>query len=88
MNNIPSSNLVQAYFDDIPVLQPYLGLTAHTNARWPKLLSATASTAMLRGNEKTYVPVKMRSPGMRVTPWLRKEIVFSTPKIMSEVSPS
>lgn len=33
----------------------------------------------------TYVPVKMISPGSRVVPWLRKEIVFLIPKIISLV---
>lgn len=37
------------------------------------------------GSRFTYVPVKIRSPGWRVTPWLRKETAFRTLKIMSEV---
>lgn len=33
----------------------------------------------------TYVPVNIKSPGSRVVPWLRKLIVFATPKTMSFV---
>ena len=33
----------------------------------------------------TYVPVNIRSPGINVTPWLRKAIVCRTLKIMSAV---
>lgn len=34
---------------------------------------------------RTYVPVKITSPGRRVVPWLKKAMVFLTLKIMSDV---
>lgn len=34
---------------------------------------------------RTYVPVNIKSPGRSVVPWLRKEMVLATPKIISEV---
>lgn len=43
MMDLPRSYIVKADFDHVSILEPNLGFTTHSYARWPGLLSTTMS---------------------------------------------
>lgn len=49
-----------------------------------KIVNYNKSDTMSQAG-RTHVPVKIRSPGSSVVPWLKNEIVLATPKIISAV---
>ena len=76
-------NALKADFDDITMLEPELRFSAHADSgRSNKVISYYTAHDF---DFLTYVPVKITSPGSRVVPWLRKEMVFLILKIISAV---
>lgn len=81
-----SSDPFQRNFHQVAIPKPERRLPPRPDSLWAE--TSVSMNFGMQSVKNAHVPVKIKSPGNRVVPWERNEMVLATPKIISLVDES